>query len=265
MKLGFVGGGKMAEALMASMLQARAVEPHAIFVSDVSEERRKHLKGIYGVNVYSRNTVIPNMAELVILAVKPQQLDEVFHELQLEVHKDHLVISIAAGKTVASLQAGFPEARIIRVMPNMGALVGHGMTALCKGRTASDTDVRTATKILSCSGKVLEIPEAAFDAVTALSGSGPAFFAFFMDAMIAAGMAEGLSQDQALEMAQQTMLGTAHVISERGISPRELITSVASAKGTTAAGLDVMEPSDLNAIVRDTLAAAARRSKELSG
>lgn len=264
MKVGFVGGGKMAEALMASMLNVRTVEPHAVFVSDVSEERRKHLKGTYGVNVYSRNNVVPNMTTIVVLAVKPQHLNEVLKELQQDVGKDHLVISIAAGKTLATVQAAFPEARLIRVMPNMGALVGHGMTALCKGRTAKPADVRTAMRILSCSGKVIEIPEESFDAVTALSGSGPAFFAFFMNAMIAAATTEGLSYDQALEMAQQTMLGTAHVLIDRGITPRELIASVASAKGTTAAGLEILEPSTLNDIVQKTIAAAAKRSQELS-
>jgi len=264
MKIGFIGAGKMAEAIMAALLDGKLAAAHEVFASDISEERRKHLKTRYGVNMYSKNAVVTGSAETLILAVKPQQLDAVLTELATEITSKHLVISIAAGKKIATIEALLPEARVIRVMPNLASLVAEGMSVFCAGVRATAADTATATKLLSCFGKVLELPEEKFDAVTALSGSGPAFLTYLLNAMVEAGVQEGLNRQDALLLAEQTMLGTAKVLIEKGVEPQELITSVTSAKGTTAAGLAVLDKSDVVTILRRTISAAAQRSKELS-
>jgi pyrroline-5-carboxylate reductase len=214
--------------------------------------------------MYSKNAVIPGSAETLVLAVKPQQLDAVLTELASLITADHLVISIAAGKKLAGIESLLPSARVIRVMPNLACLVAEGMSVLCPGSKATPADIATATKLLSCFGKVLELPEEKFDAVTALSGSGPAFLTYLLNGLVAAGVEEGLTRQDALLLAEQTMLGTAKILIEKGTDPQELIQSVTSAKGTTAAGLAVMENSDILAVLRKTIGAAADRSKELS-
>jgi pyrroline-5-carboxylate reductase len=264
MKIGFIGAGKMAEAIVASLLNSRTVEAHGIFASDISAERRRSLKRQYGINVYSSNKVIPGMAEIVFLAIKPQQIDEVFADAGPNITDHHLVISIVAGRKIAAIQSAFPQARIIRVMPNLACLVSEGMSVFCAGSTASVDDRKTATKLLSCFGKVLELPEEKLDAVTAVSGSGPAFFAYFMDKIVDAGVKEGLARQDALLLAEQTMMGTAKLLMEKKLDPQNLIQSVASAKGTTAAGLAILEKSAVAGILQKTIAAAAQRSRELS-
>jgi len=169
MRIGFVGTGKMAEAIIAALLDSKLAEAHEVFASDISEERRKDLKTRYGINMYSKNTVILGDTETVILAVKPQQLDEVLKELAPQITLKHLVISIVAGKKIVSIESLLPEARVIRVMPNLACMVAEGRSVFCAGSRGTAADVATTTKVLSCFGKVLELPEEKFDAVTALS------------------------------------------------------------------------------------------------
>ncbi|MFC1497107.1 pyrroline-5-carboxylate reductase [Verrucomicrobiota bacterium] len=264
MKIGFIGAGKMAEAIIAALINSKLFVPHQIFAGDVSSERRKLLKRRYGINTYSNNNAIPGMAEIIFLSVKPQQLVDVLNEISGGVNKRHLVISIAAGKKISFIQSLFSTARIARVMPNLACLVSEAMSVFCVGKTATVSDKKTVTRILSCFGKVAELPESRFDTVTALSGSGPAFFTYFLESMVNAGTKEGLSRKDALALAVQTMLGTSKLLMEKKIDPEELIMSVTSEKGTTAAGLEVMENSELSKIVCKTIKAAAKRSKELS-
>lgn len=264
MKIGFIGGGKMAEAMIAALLGAREAEPHGVFVSDISEERRRQLKERHGVNVYSRNAVVAAMVETLVCAVKPQELDTVMAELGADGTSDKLVISIAAGKRLATLAAGMPRARVVRVMPNLPCTVGEGMSAFVAGDACTDADRRLTMRLLGAFGRVIELPEAQFDAVTALSGSGPAFFAFVMQAMADAAVQHGLAAEDARLLAGQTMLGAARLMLEKDIAPRDLIKAVASPKGTTAAGLEVLVRSDAHAVLGDAIRAAAARSAELS-
>jgi pyrroline-5-carboxylate reductase len=263
-KVGFIGAGKMAEAIIASFLNTRKLEAHSIFASDVSAERRRALKQQYGINVYSSNKVIPGMAEIVFLCVKPQNMSDVLAEIAENVTGKHLIISIAAGRKIAAIQAALPQARIVRVMPNLPCMVAEGMSAYCVAPTATADDKKTTASLLSCFGKVLELSEEKLDAVTAVSGSGPAFFAYLMDKIAEAGVKEGLTRADALLLAEQTMMGTAKLLMENKTDPQELIKSVASAKGTTAAGLAVLEKSAVGAILQKTITAAAQRSRELS-
>ena len=265
MKVGFIGAGKMAEAIAGALIGARRVAAHQIFASDISAERRRLIKRKHGVNVYSSNTVVVESAQVLFLAVKPQDLDDVLVEISDRVGKKHLVISIAAGKQISQIESYLPRARVVRVMPNMACLVSEAMSVYCAGRWATAKDGKTTAELLSCFGKVLELPEDQFDAVTAVSGSGPAFFAYFLDRMVRAGVKEGLSSEDSLLLAEQTMLGTSRLFMELDIEPQELIKAVASAKGTTAAGLAVFSKSTLTKTVARAVKAAAKRSRELSG
>jgi len=264
MKVGFVGAGKMGEAIVASLIRARVVRPCDVYASDVSASRRKRMSQRYGVNVSARNHWVLRHAHTVFLAVKPHEMDKVLEGVKEAATGRHLLISIAAGKRLCAIERSVPKARIIRVMPNLPALVSEGMSVFCAGGRAGPVERKRAARLLACFGKVLELPEEEFDAVTALSGSGPAFFAYLLDCMIEAGAGQGLDRGKARVLAEQTMLGTARLMSEKGIDPKDLVRDVASPRGTTEAGLKVLQPSSVCRTLQRTIRAAAKRSRELS-
>ena len=264
MKTGFVGGGKMAEAIIADLVRSRIMNPGDIYACDVDEKRRRLLKRRHGVNVFADNSLMLAVVDVVFLAVKPQNLDAVLDEISESVQKNHLVISIAAGKQLAGIESKLPKAKVVRVMPNLAALISEGVSVFCTGKKVTAADRKKAITLLSCFGQVLELPEKNFDAVTALSGSGPAFFAHFLNLMIDGGVKLGLKRKDAALLAEQTMLGTADLLVKGEFEADELIAAVSSAKGTTVAGFKVLNKSPLKSIINKTLAAAARRSKELS-
>lgn len=263
-KVGFIGGGKMAEAAIAELVSSRVVAPRDIAVSDISEERRRLLKRRHDVVVLADNRMLLGMCEVVFLAVKPQNLDALLTDIAGAVTPGHLIISIAAGKRLAHIEALLPEGRVIRVMPNLAVSVSEGMSVFAMGTRVTAEDRRTAVSLLSAFGLVLELPEENFDAVTALSGSGPAFFAHLLLLMAEAGEQLGLARKDSLLLAEQTMLGTAILLTKAAMSPEDLIAAVSSEKGTTVAGMAVLRSSALAQIMRDALVAAARRSEELS-
>jgi pyrroline-5-carboxylate reductase len=263
-KIGFIGAGKMGEAIIAAFLESKKAAAHQLFASDVNPSRRRHLKRRYGINLYSRNRNVAGSAQVLFLAIKPGELEGVLREIKPDVSRQHLVVSIVAGRRMAGIQAILPEAKVVRVMPNLACQVAEGMSVFCGGARATAADRRLVHELLSSFGKVLELPEDQFDVVTALSGSGPAFLAYALNAMTEAAVAEGLDRTHALLLAEQTMLGTARVLIEKGIDPPALIAAVASPKGTTAAGLAVLDGSDFRTIVGETIRAATRRSRELS-
>ena len=264
MKIGFIGGGRMATAMIGAMCKSRTVVAHEIFVSDKSEERRSFLKKEYAVNVYSSNVYVVESAQTVIVAVKPSEMAGVLEEIAAKVSSKHLIVSIAAGCTTGSIEAVLPMVRLVRVMPNLACIVEEAMSAYCAGSRATPADMRRVGKLLVSFGKAIELPEKLFDAVTAVSGSGPAFFAYVLDKMVEGGVAEGLEREDALLLAKQTMLGTAKVLLERDLDPRDLIKEVASPKGTTVAGLSVFDQSSTTETLRRVVGAAADRSRELA-
>ena len=265
MKIGFIGAGKMAEAIIASLIRGKVVPAGAVFASDISEERRNHLKKTHGINTYSRNQDIIDAVDVLVLAVKPQHLDELLAEMSADgAVPEALVISIAAGKRLDYFTSNLPGSRIVRVMPNLACTVGQAMSAYCCAEEVTPQDKVNVVSILEAAGKALEVPEEQLDAVTALSGSGPAFFAYVMDCLAQGAVAEGMKREDALLLAGQTMYGTALLLMEEEMDPRDLIRNVASAKGTTAEGLGVLEASDAAEVLQSTIAAAARRSRELS-
>lgn len=265
MKIGFIGAGKMGEAIISRLIKSAGLDAADISVCDINHDRVSELKQHHGISVRANNAAVADSAGIIFLAVKPQDMDSVLDEISGHMNKRHVVISIAAGKRLSSIQALLPGAGVIvRVMPNIATLVAEGMSAFCAGSAMSDSQRQMVVGLLSSFGKVIELPEEQFDAVTALSGSGPAFFAHFLNAMIKGGQDLGLTPDAAALLARQTMLGTARLITEEIFSAERLIEAVASAKGTTEAGMNVLAEAPINNIVAKTLRAAAERSKALS-
>ena len=261
--VGFLGAGKMGGAILQAMLRARITKPSSIKVCDASAERCEQLVAEYGVKSVPAEAVVTD-SDVVFLAVKPQDLSALLEPLPREVLQKPLFISIAAGRRIEWLEARLPGARMVRSMPNLGVSAGLGMTAYCGGTRARKVDLRLAGKLLGSTGKAIELPEEQLDAVTALSGSGPAFMAYVLQAMVEGGTDLGLEEEVAVELAVQTMLGTAAVLAEGTIDIGAFIRSVTSAKGTTAAGLAVLEQSSVAETMKRTLAEATQRSRELS-
>jgi len=264
--LGFVGGGQMAEALIKGLLSKKLLKPGRITASDLSEDRRNHLKESFGINITSENKEAVTGSEIVILAVKPQVMSTVLEDIGPVVSSNHIVVSIAAGITIHSLEKRLPKGtRVVRVMPNTPALVQTGAAALCKGTATSQGDLDTVRQILEAVGKAVIVPEALMDAVTGLSGSGPAYVFTFIEGLIDAGVREGLPRTVAQELVVQTVLGAAIMCQNSGKHPAELTTMVTSPGGTTVAGLHVLERAALRGILLDAVRAATERSKELGG
>lgn len=259
----FLGAGQMGSAIFTGLLYRGGVSSADITIFEARSERAAECAARYGVRVAASASDAIRDADLVVLAVKPQDLGALLATLDRSLLARPLFLSIAAGKTLAWLEEQLPGARVVRAMPNLAMRVGEGMSALCPGTLATDADADAAEFVLGCSGKVRRLPEKLFDAVTALSGSGPAFFAVVLQAFVQGGMALGMSEDEAQALALQTFVGTGKVLADGGSTPAEFIRAVTSAKGTTEAGLKVMSASDLSAIAAATLRAAAQRSAEL--
>jgi pyrroline-5-carboxylate reductase len=264
MRIGFLGAGKMAEAIFAGLIRNQIVPAADIRIREVVPQRVRDLRRRYHVGVAGTATELVTGCDVVFLAVKPQDLDVLLQEVAPALTTRQVVISIAAGKTLTQLQklAG-PRVRLVRVMPNLAMMVGEGMSAFCLGRHARPADRKLAARLLGCCGRAMELPERHFHAVTALSGSGPAFFAYALAGLADAAVAEGLPADAARLLAEQTMLGAARYLLETGMTPQALMQAVASPKGTTAAGLAVLEASPMRQILGQTIQAAAQRSAEL--
>ncbi len=262
--LGFIGGGQMAEALMKGIIAKGLVGPESVIVSEPWEERREYIARECGVRAVSENLQVFRDAATVILAVKPQVMGVVLHDIANGVGGDHLVISIAAGITLNILEGGLPAGtRVIRVMPNTPALVQEGAAGLCRGTHATEQDMELALNLFEAVGVAVQVPEHLMDAVTGLSGSGPAYCFSFIEGLVDAGVREGLTRDVASRLAVQTVLGSARMCAETGKSPAELTAMVTSPGGTTIEGLYQLEKNALRGALMDAVRAAASRSKEL--
>jgi pyrroline-5-carboxylate reductase len=262
----FIGGGNMAEALIRGLLSSKTTLPEQIIATDVRPERLEQLHRAHGIHTSADNAASTAKADIIVLAVKPQQMNAVLANLKPEISNLKLVVSIAAGVTTSRIERELGgEPRVVRTMPNTPALVGAGAAALCKGRYATESDLSLAEKILSAVGIVVRTDEQHLDAVTALSGSGPAYIFYMAEAMIAAGIEAGLSEDVAKRLAVQTVFGAGKLLAESGELPQELRRKVTSPGGTTEAALKVKMERGFARIVAEAIHAAARRSRELSG
>jgi pyrroline-5-carboxylate reductase len=262
MKIGFIGGGNMAEALIKGMIQSSRFKVQDIFVSEPREERRRYLQQSYGIKTTGSNKEVVSSCGIIILAVKPQNMDTVLDEIGGVITEEKTIVSIAAGITFAYLSSRLKTKKLIRVMPNTPALVQEGMTVISLCECFSDPSVPVVREIFMSIGEVITLPEKYMDVVTALSGSGPAFIALFIEAMIDEGIKRGLSRENAIILTTQTFLGTARLL-ETGITPQKLREMVTSPGGTTAAGLEVFEKQGFMNIISDAIEAAINRAKEL--
>ncbi len=257
-RIGTIGAGKMAFALAKAIERSNLAE--SIIMSDKNKERLDYVKKNSVASVTKNNLKVLKEAEIIFLAVKPQQMEEVLKEIKSSV-KDHIIISIAAGIPLSFFNKHLKGKSVIRVMPNIPCLVGEMAAAYSLNENVDEQDANIVHGLLNSAGIAFKVDEDKLDAVTGLSGSGPGFFAKIVKNMIEAGIEEGLSNELAKELAYQTMKGTGKLLLEKELSPDELIEMVASPKGTTVAGLEVLEKSD--AIIKKTIKAAVKRSKEL--
>lgn len=259
---GFIGGGNMAEAIIKGIRGKGQGAGEEIFVSEPREDRRRYLEHTYGVKTTQSNKEVVRSSNVIILAIKPQNMTTVLDEIAGDVAEEKTVVSIAAGITLAYLQSRLKTKKLVRVMPNTPAIVQEGMSVMSLCECFSDKDITAVRDIFMSVGKVLTLPEKYMNAVTALSGSGPAFVALFVEAMALAGEKMGLSSDNAAELAAQTLVGTAKLL-ETGLSPQKLREMVTSPGGTTAAGLKAFEEKGFFNIVSESLQAALKRAEEL--
>jgi pyrroline-5-carboxylate reductase len=261
--IGFLGAGRMATALARGWVQAGLIHPEHCQASDPSPEARAEFTRQTGCVSLTSNREVTERSKVLILAVKPQTMPALLEEIR-PVVRDSLIVSIAAGITLTQLTGGLgPSCRLVRVMPNTPCLVGAGAAGYSPGDHASEADVAVVDLLLNSVGRAFHVPEPLLDAVTGLSGSGPAFVALMIEALADGGVRAGLPRNVASTLAAQTVLGTAQMILKEGFHPGVLKDMVASPAGTTIAGLHALERAGVRGAFMDAVSEATRRAEEL--
>jgi pyrroline-5-carboxylate reductase len=265
-RIGFVGAGNMAGAIIKGLLRTGRYTPDDVWVSDAADAQVRRLKRLYKVDGTRDNRVLVRGSQTIVLAVKPQVMAQVLEDVRPEATPKKLFVSIAAGFPLQRLEQGLGgRARVVRVMPNTPSLIGKGMSVAVAGAHATPADLKQTLKLFSACGEAVAITgEALLDAVTALSGSGPAFVYLFAEALIDGGIRGGLSPQLATKLCFQTLAGAAGMLLESGMSPRELRDMVTSPGGTTLAGLGTLEQHHFRETVIAAIEAATRRAHELA-
>ncbi len=262
-KIGFIGGGNMAEALIKGLLSGTCPASR-IMASEPSDERRDHLVDTFGIEVTDNNLDVMDKCDLIVLAIKPQIAVEVLQEVAGAYREEKLIVSILAGVTCLGIEKFFQGAsRVVRVMPNTPALVGEGASAICRGHHASKEDLVVVKELLQTVGTVQVIDERQMDAATGLSGSGPAYIYTVIEALADGGVREGLRRDIAHALAVQTVVGAALMVRETGEHPAILRDRVCSPGGTAITGVSTLEKNGLRTTLMEAVSAAAARSREL--
>ncbi len=267
-EIGIIGSGNAAEGIVHGVLRNSVLLDDRMIASDPNEHRRRLFKDRFRIAVTDDNRFLVDNSYIVILAIKPQQFAEVARGFADLIREDHLVVSIMAGVSTATVEKAFPDvsARVVRVMPNLPMHVGAGMAGVCCGAHAQEVDRLHAQRIFDAGGRSIVIEdEGLMDAVTAVSGSGPAYFYYFVEAVIAAGVKAGLSPQQAGLLAKQSCLGAARMMLETGEAPADLRQKVTSPGGTTQAAIESMTASRVFEQIEAGVLAAWRRSRELGG
>ena len=261
--LGFLGAGNMAGALIKGLLHA-GVLGNRIVASDVKSERLAHLRAEHGVVTTNDNHELLADADVIVLSVKPQVIDKVLTEIGGDVKDSQLVVSVAAGVPIEALEARLPRgSRVVRAMPNTPATVQAGATAIAGGAHANEDDLRVARELFEAVGRVVVLDEAHLDAVTGLSGSGPAYVMLIIEALADGGVKVGLHRDTALLLAAQTVFGAAKLLLDTGEHPGRLKDMVTSPGGTAIAGLHTLESGALRKTLIDAVEVATERAGEL--
>ena len=263
LRIGFIGAGQMATALAKGFVEANVVSADRILACDVSSDAAARFASQTGGGIAACARDVLKQSTLVFLSVKPQHVPAVLAELKPAVTSQNLVVSIAAGVSLDKLSSGLGVSRVIRVMPNTPALVGAGASAFARGASATAADGQLVQSLLSTVGLALEVPEKLLDAVTGLSGSGPAYVYQFIEGLSDGGVRMGLPRDVATRLAAQTVLGAAQMVLTTGQHPGALKDAVTSPGGTTIAGLHALEQGGMRGILMNAVQAATERSKEL--
>ena len=263
-KIALIGGGNMGEAMLSAILDKGLSSPQAISVSDINEIRRQHLEQKYGVAVTSDNRLAAEKGEVVVLAIKPQNLTEVMAELGGQLEPTQLVLSIIAGASINTLCLGLKHSRVTRAMPNTPAQIGEGISVWTATAEVTKQQRGWTSSILSAIGKEIYVDDEKYiDMATAVSGSGPAYFFLFVEALVEAAVQIGLPHDVAQELVLQTMLGSAHLMQGSGKEPSALRRMVTSPGGTTAEALLKLEKGGFASLLSQAVSAAHNKAKRL--
>jgi pyrroline-5-carboxylate reductase len=264
-KVAILGGGKIGESLLAGLLSSGWREPRHVVVTGRREERLRELEERYGVRGTLSNAEAVSGAPLVVIAVKPQDFDVLLGEIGGIVTQEQTVLSVAAAIPTSQIEARLADGvPVVRAMPNAPALVHEGIAGICAGAHAGETHLDLAEEVLAHLGAVARVPEDYMDAVTAVSGSGPAYFALLAEAMIEAGILLGLGRETSTQLVVQTMLGTARLLRDEKIHPVELREAVTSPGGTTIQAIRELEQAGVRAAFLNAIQAAMTRARELA-
>ena len=264
-KVGIIGCGNMGEAIIKGILAKKIITKKNIFISDKITDKAEKLKDKYGINVLVSNAGLIKKIDALIIAVKPQDADGLLEEMKSGLTKNKLLISIMAGVTIEKMKIIINrDIPIVRVMPNMAAIVGESISAISYNSIVKDGHKKIVEKLFKGIGEITEIKEEFMDTFTALCGSGPAYFYYFTECLIDAAVKQGFSNEDALKLVAQTLCGSAKALIKSKEDPKALRQKVTSRGGTTEAALKVFEEKNIKQIVLDAVLAAAKRSKELS-
>lgn len=263
-KLGFIGCGKMAGAIIKGIISSCCGEKYEIKGSEVNCEIAELAQSRLGIPVLTDNRMLVMDSDVIFLAVKPSYVQQILEEIKDEITPEKLIVSIAAGVSTVKIEKILGKARVIRVMPNTPALVLEGMSGICKGKFALEKDVAFVMKLLSNIGKCIEVNEEQLDIVTAISGSGPAFFYKVIEDMARAGEQLGLDYEKSLLLATQTALGSAKMVFEKGsLTVQNLIDNVATKGGCTFVGINVMKEEESDRLFYDVIDQTVKKAREL--
>lgn len=263
-RLGFIGAGNMAEAMIRGIIQNQVVLPDRILASDISDERREHISRTFGMETVKENRSLVNRSNVIFLAVKPQAVPRVLADMAADMGPEKLLVSIVAGVPIKTLSAGLPKGpRIVRTMPNTPVTVMEGAMAIASDSPALPEDLETVETLFHPLGSTVRIEEKLIDAVTGLSGSGPAYVFIILEALADGGVKMGLPRDVAETLAAQTLMGSAKLFLETRMNPGQLKCMVTSPGGTTIAGIHELEKGGIRASLMNAVESATKRSVEL--
>lgn len=263
--IGFIGAGKMASAIIKGLLSSKTFDNKHVLAAEINEDSAKRASENFNITVLKEATEVIKASDIILIATKPFVVPELLESIKDVITKDKLIISIAAGITFEKIEKALgKDKRIIRVMPNTPALVESGMSAVCKNESANNEDLEIVKTIFSKIGKVITCQEKDIDAITGVSGSGPAFYYYIIDKIAKAGEKLGLDYQTALTLSAQTALGAAKMIQETGNTPQDLITAVTTPGGTTAEGNKVLNESNIDEILYETVKKTAEKSALMS-
>ena len=264
MKIGFIGLGNMARAIIGGIISKAGIEPKDIYGSDISTTAADEAALSFLINTGTSNSAVAREADILFLAVKPQFMDEALKTFKDDVQKDCIVVSIAPGKTLEYFEENLGrKTKVVRCMPNTPALIGEGCTGCCKNEYVTDEDMAKVMKLLKSFGRAVEVPENQMDVVVGISGSAPAYVFMFIEAMADEAVAEGMPRSKAYEFAAQAVMGSAKMLLETGKHPGALKDMVCSPGGTTIQAVKVLEEKNFRGAVMDAVEACIHKSRSL--